>query len=145
MTLCEQLRTTWLEAGISVNDGASQTRIEAFERTRNITLPTAFKNYLLTVNGMKDGEIDEHFISFLSIDAIDQEDVPHQLSTNEIDIVFAEFLIYSHYYVLRFTRSGEEISILAGDGEHEKTLANCFDECVSLYLRDPIKMAKCWV
>lgn len=145
MSVYERLRTRWLEAGIPINEGTSQTTIDCFEKTHNIKLPSTFKEYLLTVNGMKDGQADENLVSFLSLDAIDQEAHHKEIPASEVDVVFAEFSIYSHYYVLRIRRSGEQVAVFAFDGEHEKQIASCFEGFVSNYLSDPSKVAYCWL
>lgn len=143
MSVYERLKAKWLETGVPVNDGISQVTIDRFEHKNSIALPSTFKEYLLVVNGMKNGQTDENLVSFLSLDAIDQE-ARYEISASEVDVIFAEFSIYSHYYVLRIKRSGEQVAILAADGEHEKQIADSFEGFVSSYLADPSKMAYCW-
>jgi hypothetical protein len=138
------LRTKWVEAGIAVNDGITTEALDRFQEKRLVSLPSAFKEYLLTVNGMKDGQTDENLVSFLSLETIDQEPTFMVLSADFFEIIFAEFSVYSHLYVLRASRNGETAPILATDSKHEIRIASSFEDFVNLYLATPAKIAHCW-
>ena len=73
MTIYERLRNTWIAAGIEVNDGATRDEIEEFEARHNVTLSRMFTDYLSVVAGMKDGEVDEEMMSFLSLNLMSDE------------------------------------------------------------------------
>ena len=143
MNIYNRLKSKWLELGIPFNEGISHASIEHFEKRHGLTLPSTFKEYLRAVNGMKYRQTDENLVSFLSLDAIDQEAV-RKVSGDEVDIIFAEFCVFSHYYLLRLKRSGEQVTIAASDGAHEKRIADSFEGFLSQYLIDPSKVAYCW-
>ena len=144
MSVYELLRTKWIEAGIRVNEGVSQAALSQFEERYDLTLPTDFKTYLLTVNGMQEGEVDEDLISFLSLEAIGREPNIEEISEDEIQMVVAEYCVYSHLYVLRYSRKGKGSPIFMTDGEHEKELATSFEDFASRYLSNPRRVAHCW-
>lgn len=144
MSIYEMLRAKWLEAGIAVQDGIAPAALDRLEKKRQISLPSEFKDYLLTVNGMQDGQVDEDLISFLSLETIDQEANYKEISGNEAELVIAEYSIYSHTYVMRISRNGDRSPVFVTDGEHEKRIAASFKDFLSEYLANPARVAHCW-
>lgn len=144
MSTYQMLRERWLEAGIAVNDPVSQAVLDRFEENHHLSLPGDFKEYLLTVNGMVDGQTDAELISFLSLEAIDQDAEHNVLAGDHVEITIAEYSIYAHYYVMRVSRGGDRAAVFATDGEHRKQIAPSFREFVSQYLASPDKVAYCW-
>jgi hypothetical protein len=144
MSTYDRLRARWLESGIRPKPGVSREALNAFENEHRIRLPSAFKEYLVTANGMEEGQTDENMISFLSLQAINQKANYKEISTLEVDMVVAEYCIYSHMYVLRCSRNGDRSCILATDGEHEVQLATCFEDFVNNYLSSPASVTHCW-
>ena len=143
-TLYKRLRDTWLSSGLSVNEGALPEAIDRLEKKRLIKLPRQFRDYLLEVGGMADGQTDLSLTSFLSLDAIDKELGKVEHVGDLINLIFAEYLIYSHYYTLRATRDGLRIGVYAADGSNEIRLASSFDEFIDAYLLNPDNIAECW-
>ncbi|HEY5314454.1 MAG TPA: SMI1/KNR4 family protein [Pirellulales bacterium] len=144
MTIFERLRTEWLKADTVVNGGADPRAIAAFESKHRVTLPLEFKNYLLTVNGMAEGATDEDLVSFLSLDAIDRELTDSQPPAAFRDVMFAEYLVYSHVYVLRIAASCEQSPVLAADGEHQRLVSDSFMEFIEAYLANRKTVVHCW-
>jgi cell wall assembly regulator SMI1 len=144
MSSYEMLRVKWMEAGVAVNDPASPAALDRFEKKYHISLPSEFKDYLLTVNGMQDGQVDKDLVSFLSLEAIDQGTNCKEISATELEMVVADFSIYSHFYVLRVSRSRDRSPVFVTDGEHEKEIAGSFKDFVNHYLSNPTWIAHCW-
>jgi hypothetical protein len=69
-SLADRLRDYWSSIGISLRAGVSQETIESFESKHGILLPGDFGRYLVTMNGMKEGEWENEMISFRSLDSI---------------------------------------------------------------------------
>lgn len=144
-TLYQKLRDTWLASGVPAKSGATLSAVEDFERKHHIKLPSQFCNYMLTSNGMVDGQTDKSLISFLSLEAIDREMAAIAgKSEDSVDIPFAEYSIYSHYYALRITKDGTQQGIYAVDGTNEKQLTSSFDSFIEVYLSNPETIAHCW-
>src|SRR5262245_62019310 len=97
----DRLRTAWTAAAVRINHGAPLAAVESFEARHAVTLPLSFRNYILEIGGMIAGQTDNSVISFLSLDAIDREMKPLAQQSDLREIVFAEFLVFSHYYVLK--------------------------------------------
>jgi hypothetical protein len=140
----ERLRDAWLKEGSRVNAGSPLEAIENLERNHGVKLPTEFRTYLAQVGGMVEGVTDEQLIAFLSIDEVEQELKAKHDDPTVIEITFAEFSIYAHYYFLRATNVGDELGVYAADGTNEKKLASSFREFIEAYLTDAERVANCW-
>jgi hypothetical protein len=84
MSIYEMLRAKWIAAGVAVNDPITPAALDRFEKKHRIPLLCEFKDYLFTVNGMQDGQVDEDLVSFLSLEAIDQGANCKEISTTEL-------------------------------------------------------------
>lgn len=144
MTIFKILRDKWIEDGLSINPGKSSEDVCHFEEKHGVALPRSFKEYLETVNGMPEGETDENLISFLSLELIDQEPNFKVLSGNVVELIFAEYSIYCHCYVLRSSRRGDRSVVVGTSGEMEKHIADSFDNFIKLYLSNPTGIANFW-
>jgi hypothetical protein len=145
-TIYAQLRDFWTAGGFDINPGTDASSIARFEEKRSVVLPQGFKDYLQTVNGMSDGLTDEELVSFHSIECIDRdwERYPHG-AADCVEIVFADYSIDCHWYVLRADKGGSELGVWAtGDPENYKKLAACFEDFVLAYLSNPKEIAYCW-
>ncbi len=144
MGIYHRLAQYWRDAEVSVNPPLTCSQIAQFESRRGVKLPSDFKDCLSVVDGMQEGQTDENMMSFLSLKLLD-ENTQWQRSENEdVNLVFAEFLIYSHVYVLRISAGGGTSAVLARDGTHELHLADSFEQFVASYLADPEEVAYCW-
>ena len=108
---------SWSQQGVRIRSGASIDRIERFESQYQIRLPTDFRHYLATVDGMDQGRMDENMFSFLSIDAIksipeelanfggipDYRDIVRTLPDPQHWFVIVDFLISSAVYAIRLS------------------------------------------
>lgn len=141
MTIYEQLRKRWADAA---NDGAASAALASFEKVNGLLLPTAFKEYLTTVNGMRPGLTDEDLVSFLTLDGIGSETKEQSRPGDIIDFVFAEYSVFSHYYALRARRTGEDLGVFAADGTNQRQIATRFEEFVQRYLTSPARIAHCF-
>lgn len=147
--ICAQLRDVWIAAGFDVNSGADAASIARFEQKRSVVLPPAFKDYLMTVNGMSDGLMDDELLSFHSLERIDGdwEWNARQIGHDEsgaayVEIVIADHSINCHMYVLRVTEPGAERGVWATH-EPGKRLATSFDDFISAYLSSPQAIVLC--
>jgi hypothetical protein len=143
MSRFDRLRAAWTGGTVRINHGAPLAAVESFEARHAVTLPLSFRNYILEIGGMIAGQTDNSVISFLSLDAIDREMKPLAQSSELREIAFAEFLVFSHCYVLKCTKEGLEKGVFAADGTHEKHIAPTFDQFVDAYLDNPQGIAHC--
>ena len=142
--LYKRLGEAWLASGVSVCEGALLDSINRLEKTHAVKLPGQFRDYLLKLGGMTDGQTDDCLISFLSLEAINNELDTKPQNSNIVDITFAEYLIYSHCYVLRISEIGNQLGVYAMDGANEKKIADSFDQFIIAYLENPECIAYCW-
>lgn len=144
-TIYQRLRNAWLKSGVPTNVGATPREIQAFESRYCMRLPAQFRAYLSTVNGMAGGATDESLISFLPIDKIDV--VPNSADLHSkagVEIVFAEYLIFSHYYAMRVTKNGDQDGVYAADGTNQARISSSFDEFLYAYLSCPETVIDCF-
>ena len=135
-----------LSGGFAINPGTDASSIARFEQKRSVVLPQAFKQYLQTVNGMSDGLTDEELLSFHSLECIDRDwEWYPRGAANCVEIVFADYLINSHLYVLRMDESGSDLGVwTTADPENYKKLAASFEDFILAYLSNPKEIAYCW-
>lgn len=143
-SIYQSVRENWLSSGTSVNGGTSPALIRQFQDKHKIIVPEEFREYLMTSNGMQNYETDETLISFLPLELIDPVVSPRIAAPNVVDIVFADYLLYSHFYALRSTTDGKQLGIYALDGENEKEIARTFGDFLHAYLANPERIADCW-
>lgn len=129
---------------IPINQGMGEEEVNCFEKKHKITLPSSFKQYIHIVNGMFNGQTDDHLISFLSLEMIEQESNIETLPGNEVELIFAEYSIYCHWYVLRFSRSGINDVVVGTNGVLEKHIADSFEDFMIKYLTNPERIAYFW-
>ena len=58
------VRRAWAAAGIAEREGVTDADIRAFENRYGVRLPNDLAQYFKTVDGMNDGEYDDHPIHF---------------------------------------------------------------------------------
>lgn len=144
----QRLVSAWLENGVpgtSINAGATPDDVAGFERAQGVRVPTELRDYVMTADGIERGRADNALISFLSLSEIG--DAMGQIGRRPdglVDIPFAEFLIWSHYYVVRTRKDGTQAGVFVLDGTNEKLLAQSFFQWISLYCENPSDIANCF-
>lgn len=143
MNVLEELLAKWKGDGIANPQGASAAEIAMFEQKHSIELEVGFREYLRIVNGMAAGCTDDQLMCFLSLDAIDDamQSFANTISSN--DVLFAEYSVFAHCYVLRLDVVGRG-RVLATDGSNERPLAQSFVDFLRVYLKDPRAVANCF-
>lgn len=140
-----RLRDAWLTRGLSVNGGVDLADIRAFQAKNRLILPRSLRDYLLTANGMAEGETDKDLIRFLSLSEIDCELESTTLRPGDcVNLVFAEYCVHSHFYVMRASLDGATSGIYVMDGTNERKLFSSFRDFIDTYLADPLAVVDCW-
>lgn len=68
MDLIQRLLKRWTEHDIAIRDGATDTLIDGFETSHGVTLPSDFRDYISTVDGMGEiGTTDNDLFCFFSL------------------------------------------------------------------------------
>jgi hypothetical protein len=105
--LIERLRQHWLNQGIALGNGASETQVEELESKYHIVLPDDFKEYLLSISWPvfeERWEIDDYLISFWEINRIKnlKEKYPH-FKNSEVEsyFIFADYSLSCHTYAIK--------------------------------------------
>lgn len=140
-----RLRHAWLAQGLSVNRGVDLADIQAFEAKNRLIVPRSLRAYLLTVNGMAEEATDKNLIRFLPLSEIDGELESTTLRPGDrVNLVFAEYCVQSHFYVMRASFDGATIGIYVMDGTNERKLFSSFGDFIDTYLAVPLAVVDCW-
>ena len=133
----------WQKAGIRPGHPATESDISDLRSRTGAMMPSSFEQFLRQFNGIEQSSIGNDLLTFWSIGQI----LSFGISSKSGDffyIPFADYCLNSHIYILRLDANGVEDGLLAADVMHERIVANSFDEFISLYLDDPIKLTQCW-
>ena len=85
----------WKSKGISVNDGASNEKIENLEKQIDFNFPEDFIFFYRSLNGFKDRDWTPNLFSLFPIDRI-KEEYEHKQNENNF-VPICEYLISSHH------------------------------------------------
>lgn len=130
----------WCADGVVIGEGASDADIRTLEERFNVELPGDVVAYLKRVDGMASRDYPEDSIRFWQLNEFESARPAHgDGEVFEGWIVFADFLIHSHFYVFRAGRSSlGEVAISGGDGL--LPVASSFAEFIHRYLHDRTKL-----
>lgn len=84
----------WRSSGLSGGPPLADRAVEAFERRFRLRLPPEFRRYLLSVNGMADGEMDAALIHFWTLDEMAAHLNEPGLAERFLFIPFADYSIH---------------------------------------------------
>jgi hypothetical protein len=140
--LGEILRREWVNQGIDINSGVSESELRAFEETYNVALPHDVRDYFLTVNGMDRESTDDALIRFWTLaevapisQAAPEFANPSYLEDGELFFLFADFSLWTHAYAIRMEqRETESNEVLIIGNESPRLLSSSFTEFVERYL-----------
>lgn len=139
------LKDHWLSCGVEIEQGVTESELNAFERRYNVHLPEDFRDYLMAVNGMSPHVYDDDFIRFWMLNEIKpvSEGAPEYAGSDYIDIadsvfLFADFSIWAHAFGIRGSREKETHSntVYVIGGLPAIPIASSFSEFVNIYLTD---------
>lgn len=148
-TLWRQLANHWASQGLELASGASLFDIQRFESLHSLQLPSDFRDYVRTLNGMLQvggHDVDEQGFSFWPLSrfvpASEQcraLSIPPPLLENLDDyFVFADYLQWSWGYAIRLRTPPDEV-IHVGTLV-VRPLAASFRNFVELYLQDATEL-----
>jgi len=142
MYILNRLEEAWRMQGISSSGGVTRAAIEEFEARNRLVLPELFREYLRTLNGMVAGKVDHYLIAFLPLNVVDTPKCMLAANGN-VDIIIAEFSLWSHFYALQLECRQHENGVIASDGENIKRLSSSFSDFLEGYLASPADVANC--
>lgn len=144
MSIYNAMRDRWMLAGVRANKPADSAAVSRLEAKVGLVLPDDFKEYLTAVNGMEDGQVDEYFIAFHSLQTIESHRHRNWASLHVTDVVIADYSLDAHLYLLSFSASAEMPIVVVTDGVKTVELAKSFADFVRLYLSSPNLIVNCW-
>lgn len=138
------LKNHWLSKGLEVNPGVSTEELTAFESRYQVLLPADLRDYVLAVNGMAEGVMDDALIRFWSLNEVKPmpEEAPAYADPAYIQdpkslFFFADYSIWCHAYAIRLSSNSETANpVIVIGGEKPTRMYDSFSELVSDYLTD---------
>lgn len=136
-----RLISYWESIGSRIKLGASEHDLRAFEQRHHVQLPPDFREYLTLCNGLSlgdGGHFDYDSLGLIEFWPLETISARHDGVPGEY-FGFADFLIDSHWYVIRLSADvnlngaigvGDELGIV-------EQLGNSFSDFVEAYLHDP--------
>ena len=116
-------------------DGASQAELKKLEQACGVRLPEDFKNYLSCANGMQIDDWDDNMIRFWPLQEIRAPTgmIPPLDSSPPTSLIFADYLIDSHFFALEFS-ANSEVRVINLSSERKAVIAGSFSEFIDLCL-----------
>ena len=134
-------------------EGASATDLSEFESQYSVKLPTDFRQYLLTVNGMgEQGTCDNDFFSFWQLSDVRTiaeymaeylPDGANDFPDSSHFFLFADHSIFCPAFAIRVSQDDSTPNLIAsvfagGDGVEVESAFYSFTDFVEYYLRNPL-------
>ncbi|MDX2206350.1 MAG: SMI1/KNR4 family protein [Gemmatimonadales bacterium] len=118
VSLVAEITKRWRASGLAPRPGVSEEQFRDFEERHRVRFPDDLKEYFRTVDGMDDGEWDEHLIRFWPLAMMRPVvAVLPELNRTAYDgyFVFADYSAWAHGYAVRMAAGGNEVAIVGGD------------------------------
>ncbi len=131
----------WSSIGSRIKPGASEQDLRAFEQHHHVCLPPDFREYLTLCNGLSledGGHFDCDWLGLIEFWPLEAISAKHDGVSGEY-FGFADFLIDSHWYVIRLS-ADVHLSGAIGVGDEfgiDEQLGDSFSDFVEVYLHDP--------
>ncbi len=102
----ELVKKHWVRQGIKLCRGASSEEIATFESKYNVRLPEDMRECFSMVNGFENGECDDEFITFFSLEGIERLNASAWGISALADsyFVFADWSISAHVYAIHLSK-----------------------------------------
>lgn len=158
--LAEKLKNYWSSIGAPARSGVPPSTIDSFESHYDVRIPEDFRDYVSIIDGIEDGNWDSEMISFWPLHCVrsvpealtpfagvpDYSRIARRLNEAGSYFVFADYLIWSHVYAIRFGKRGSDKSpILWICGSKYYSVAESFSDFLQIYFDSPesIVFPKC--
>jgi hypothetical protein len=150
--LTERLKSYWSAIGATMRPGVDHSMIASFEAHYGVRIPEDFCDYIANIDGIDDGNWDNEMISFWPLHSIksvpealtpfagipNYSQITHRLGEAGAYFVFADFLIWSHVYAVRFgKRESDKSQVLWICGSTYYSVAESFSDFLQMYLDKP--------
>lgn len=134
LTVMDDVLRKWRRDGVSLLPPADEVSvIAALDKTGRRYSSDVVALYCAT-GGMPDGESDAHAWSLWPLEQVVSESSNYERP----HLLFADFLIHSHLYCLRYESEGRSsVCVDYFDGKEPEVLAGSVSEFFELYLKNP--------
>lgn len=136
--LSHQLIRQWQDENVPLNPGASEVELAAFENRFGLTLPGDFRYFYSLANGMTLYPDDFLFMLWPLSEISDNLVIDRTVIPFRVEIIFGDFLISSHRYLLRTDNTGR--FFITSEINVDERLADSFVHFIKRYLSEPDKL-----
>lgn len=127
----------WRADGVELRPPASIAALDALERKHSIRLPPDFRELYQRANGMTDYDDDRNFVSFWSLERIDEENGVKIIDSSDgrwVYVAFADAVICAPVYWLRIAPDGQSQVVTLIDGfKNAPVIAGSIRELAAAY------------
>ena len=143
-TIIERLHSRWSESGVRLRSGVSELELQRFETNNRVVLPEDFRTFFLTIDGMKDGEMDPaSMIRFWSLEEV--RPVVEEIRGEESCVLdyegfflFADYSLWAHGYAIRLGENRCDVNpVVIVGGDVPIHVATSFAHFLEKYCQDP--------
>lgn len=140
-TLAEKLKAYWISSGAKIRSAARPEAIEAFEARYEVQLNDDLRDYFLVVNGLEEGEWDDHMTEWYSLEKW-QRLTETGWSLNGFQdlasyFLFADYSLDALGYVIRLSANRSDPNLIMRLGGDPELIAESFSQLIEAYLADP--------
>jgi len=135
----------WRRGKLAIRPGASAAAITEFESTWSVVLPRDVREYFATVDGMKNGVMDDDGFRFWPLAEV--EPVHEELTSIHPDrqaypdcFLLADYMIWCWGYAVRLTGDRDQpapVFLVTGGQPHGGEVAPSFRDFLVRYADDP--------
>ena len=109
LTMVEEVILRWRHAGIALNGGASPAALASLEQRLGVPLPSDVRSFYSLADGMPDGGMEQHLVSFWSIEKILVEGQSPG-GRSSMGVAFADVMIESWRIYLQPSQRGVSVA-----------------------------------
>ena len=135
-----QLIDAWKGHSLSIAEGASEAELSTFEQEHSVSIPKAFREYLLAVNGMVSADdSDARLFAFWPLARMRPvlQQYPEYGDQARDCFIFADFMLSSFEYAIDMRGEPKHRgSVVLVGGKDPQVISRSFQEFIELYLRD---------
>ena len=142
--IVQRVKQAWSDTGVVLRPGVKEANIREFEQRYHVQMPADLVQYFLMVDGMNEGDTDEHDIRFWPLAEV--RPAAEELDDGDPNVlrgyfVFSDYSVWAHSYAIRLSDSQRnEVVILGGDTPI--LVAPSFVEFLVLYTQQPQRLFK---
>ena len=134
--LLEKLKQQWVTQHVNLGQSATEEELLEFESQFGVVIPDDFRQYLASINGMQNFDVDDNHICFWPLNRIRSEAELSLALANPFTLFrFADWSIYTHEYAIHLSHYRDMPTPIYVTYEPALKIASSFTEFIERYLK----------